>query len=287
MNVTLTASGVDLITMTGTGGAFTFGSLEFGEYELKFSQYGYVTQTGAIIISASGSVIGETNIVLNAALQDVHFEVQNEQGGEINEPIITFSGSSLLGQDYSILSCQYENGQCILEGVEYGDLNNLLIYSVEESELYEGKTGVVVVSEIEENPIVILTTKEVNTPPVAYEQVVELYPNQTKEITLIASDDNGDDLTYQIISTTGSGSLVGSGSTFVYAPDQDFIGEDSFTFQVFDGQDNSNIATVNITVLDLPTYQISGVVTNTGGNILEGAQIEVVETGQTVLTGSG
>ena len=36
---------------------------------------------------------------------------------------------------------------------------------------------------------------------------------------------------------------------FIYIPDQDFFGEDSFTYRLDDGLDSSNTATVRINVL--------------------------------------
>ncbi|HEC89674.1 MAG TPA: tandem-95 repeat protein, partial [Thermoplasmatales archaeon] len=50
--------------------------------------------------------------------------------------------------------------------------------------------------------------------------------------------------------THGNLTLYSNGS-FIYTPDNSFIGNDSFTYQAYDGVNYSNIATVNITVVDV------------------------------------
>lgn len=70
-----------------------------------------------------------------------------------------------------------------------------------------------------------------------------------KLINLIATDADGDALTYTIIAAPTRGTLGPvSGSSVMYTPNADFTGSDSFTFRANDGGLNSNIATVTITV---------------------------------------
>ena len=67
-------------------------------------------------------------------------------------------------------------------------------------------------------------------------------------ITVRATDPDNDRLTYVIVSPPRNGKLTGSGNVRTYTPNAGFIGSDSFTFKANDGQADSNIATVNITV---------------------------------------
>lgn len=73
------------------------------------------------------------------------------------------------------------------------------------------------------------------------------------------SDIDGDTVSYSIVSTSASGVLTCTGgisSTCTYSPNANFNGSDSFTYKVNDGSQDSNIATVNITVTpvnDAPT----------------------------------
>jgi adhesin/invasin len=63
-------------------------------------------------------------------------------------------------------------------------------------------------------------------------------------------DDDGDGLTAQLVLGPGNAQsfVLNSNGSFTYTPEADFNGNDSFTYQANDGQANSNIATVTITV---------------------------------------
>jgi beta-galactosidase len=58
-------------------------------------------------------------------------------------------------------------------------------------------------------------------------------------------------LTAILVSEPSNGSLtLNSDGSFEYTPDVDFIGKDTFTYKANDGEDDSNIATVYVDVLD-------------------------------------
>ena len=84
--------------------------------------------------------------------------------------------------------------------------------------------------------------------PVASDQAVTLLQGTSTSITLNASDADNDPLLYQITSQPAHGTLSGNAPNLVYAPNANYAGGDSFTFQANDGQLDSNIATVSITV---------------------------------------
>jgi len=67
-------------------------------------------------------------------------------------------------------------------------------------------------------------------------------------ITLSGSDVGSDTLTYSIVSSPTHGTLTGSGSSYIYTPESDYRGDDSFTYKVNDGTEDSNIATVSLSV---------------------------------------
>lgn len=85
-------------------------------------------------------------------------------------------------------------------------------------------------------------------PPVAEGQSVITLEDTEIEITLVATDQDNDALSYAIIGQPANGTLIGSGSSWTYRPASDFFGSDSFTFRVNDGRFDSNIATVSIDV---------------------------------------
>lgn len=93
-----------------------------------------------------------------------------------------------------------------------------------------------------------ITVVPVGDPPVATglnDVTVEDVP---KNITLIATDPDGDPITYDIVTQPQHGTLIQDGQNVIYVPDLNFNGTDQFTFKVFDGASFSNIATVNIDV---------------------------------------
>ncbi|HHN47107.1 MAG TPA: hypothetical protein ENN09_06665 [Planctomycetes bacterium] len=101
-----------------------------------------------------------------------------------------------------------------------------------------------------------------NNPPVAYDMNEITFMGNPIDIYLDGSDPDEDPITYWIISMPTNGMLIGastppyevtpSGSNLViYEPNPDFMGDDSFEFRVFDGQDWSEPATVFIIVLGM------------------------------------
>ena len=85
-----------------------------------------------------------------------------------------------------------------------------------------------------------------------------------------AIDPDGDPLTAVLGTDVANGSLnLNADGSFTYSPNQNFNGEDSFTFHANDGMDDSNIATVTITVIpvnDFPTADAGGPYSATLGN---------------------
>ena len=53
--------------------------------------------------------------------------------------------------------------------------------------------------------------------------------------------------TAMVVDSPQHGQLVFDGE-FVYTPDEGFLGTDSFTYEAFDGEEHSNVATVTINV---------------------------------------
>jgi hypothetical protein len=99
-----------------------------------------------------------------------------------------------------------------------------------------------------ETATVNVTVSAVNDAPVAEDQSVTTNEDTAKEVTLGAPDVEGDNLSYTIVSGPAHGTLTGSGANQTYTPNNNYNGTDSFTFKANDGTDDSNTATVNITV---------------------------------------
>ena len=65
---------------------------------------------------------------------------------------------------------------------------------------------------------------------------------------LVATDADGDTLTYTVTSQPADGELSGTAPELTYTPDAGWTGTDTFTFTAYDGSANSDEATVTITV---------------------------------------
>jgi Big-like domain-containing protein len=93
--------------------------------------------------------------------------------------------------------------------------------------------------------------KSPNTEPIAQDGSVTTSQNQQLNIKLNANDADGDNLSFIIVDDPSNGQLGNvnpSTNTVTYTPDEDYSGEDNFTFIVNDGTNDSNEATVSITV---------------------------------------
>lgn len=88
----------------------------------------------------------------------------------------------------------------------------------------------------------------VNDPPVADSQILQIATNSSENITLTGSDPDGNQLSFSIVSSPSHGTLTGSSPTYIYAPNTDYTGTDSFTFVAFDGYTHSQLATVTINI---------------------------------------
>jgi len=95
---------------------------------------------------------------------------------------------------------------------------------------------------------VSVTVTNVNVPPVSDDVAVSTLENTPVPVTLVASDADGDALSYVVVSGPANGSLSGTAPDLTYTPDAGYVGGDSFTYKANDGTDDSNVATVSITV---------------------------------------
>ena len=88
----------------------------------------------------------------------------------------------------------------------------------------------------------------VNDKPIADDQSVSTDENTELQITLTATDADGDSLTYTTVSSPSNGSLSGTAPNLTYTPNSDFTGSDSIIFKANDGIADSDPATISITV---------------------------------------
>lgn len=103
-------------------------------------------------------------------------------------------------------------------------------------------------------------TLPINNPPVANVQSVSTNPATVLPITLTGSDPESYPLIFSITSQPAHGSLTGTLPNVSYVSDADYLGPDSFTFQVMDteGQVSSATISINVSAAGIQLYAYEG-----------------------------
>lgn len=133
---------------------------------------------------------------------------------------------------------------------------------------------------------VAITVNAVNDAPVADSKSVATAEDQSVAVTLTGSDLDGNPLTFSVVTAPAHGTFVND----IYTPAANYFGSDSFTYKANDGQSDSAVATVSITVApvnDAPVANAQSVSTayNTAKNItLTGSDVEGSALTFTVVT---
>ncbi|SEA99161.1 Fibronectin type III domain-containing protein [Thiothrix caldifontis] len=103
-----------------------------------------------------------------------------------------------------------------------------------------------------------------NHVPVAQTASVDVATGSTAQITLLATDADGDTLTFRIVTEPAHGTLrLGQGNVYIYTPNSSYEGDDSFTFVANDGKVDSAAAKVGVKVYTADSGTSGG--TNGGG----------------------
>ena len=103
---------------------------------------------------------------------------------------------------------------------------------------------------------VTITVVPVNDSPIAIDDFYTTDENTSLDMDVSVNDEDFDSvtLTYTIVTNVSSGTLTPNGNEglFTYTPNTDFSGNDSFVYEVSDGNGGTDSATVYITVLAGP-----------------------------------
>jgi PKD repeat protein len=111
----------------------------------------------------------------------------------------------------------------------------------------------------------LLVEPPCNTPPWANSNSASTNEDSSVDIMLTAADDGDTPVTFTVESGPSHGTLTGSAPNLTYSPAPNYHGPDSFTFRANDGEHQSNVGTVNITVVsvnDAPTAALSATPTS-------------------------
>jgi hypothetical protein len=96
--------------------------------------------------------------------------------------------------------------------------------------------------------MVSITINAVNDAPITEGKTVTIAEGTSAAITLVASDVDGDPLTYNIITAPSYGSAIIEDNEVAYIPTVGYNGPDSFTFLVSDDKGGSATGTITINV---------------------------------------
>jgi trimeric autotransporter adhesin len=92
---------------------------------------------------------------------------------------------------------------------------------------------------------------QLKNPPTADEQFVVVKQDTPKNITLTGSDADGDPLIFEIARPPEHGALSGQPPNVTYTPEKGFLGKDTFSFTVTDGETDGATAQVTLDVVPL------------------------------------
>merc|ERR1712096_490579 len=97
---------------------------------------------------------------------------------------------------------------------------------------------------------VSITVTAVNLAPLALGQALTVEMDQVLALVLTATDTDSqvESLTYNLASQPQYGTLSGTAPDLTYTPEAGYSGADGFTFSVNDGELDSEVVTVSITV---------------------------------------
>ena len=162
------------------------------------------------------------------------------------------TGSSLL--DYEITN-NPESGNITLCG-ENGDHNGTFVYTPDPnfcgnvSFKYKATAGY---DESNEATITIEVTP--NHAPVASNMALNVLMNKNISAKFNVTDRDGDELDYRVVKPVHGNVSLNNEGTFVYTPENNYVGNDSFTYYVNDGFLNSKVCNANILVDNAPVAE--------------------------------
>ncbi len=233
-------------TLTGTAPDLT--------YTPKENYFG----TDSFVFAVRDNFVESTPAIVQINITSVNDEpIANSQSIETQEDVpvsITLTGSD---PDDDKLTFYVSEGP--QNGTLTGELPNV-IYTPNADFSGTDRFTFFVSDGIANSQIATIDIKisSVNDPPVAISDLFKVDEDSFVQITLKGNDPEGNPITYIIVSNPINGILTGTPPDLVYTPNPDYNGSDSFTFKVNDGELDSQLAKIDITVNpvnDRPTVE--------------------------------
>ena len=203
------------------------------------------TSANSILKSRRFSYSINENTVLENVAPVANAQTVNTQGSALLQLVLT--GSDLNGD-----ALTYRLVSNPAHGVLSGTVPNL---SYQADENYVGSdqfTFVVADGSIDSNTatvtIGVQAIPDINSKPVANGQSLSTLADLPLTVELTASDADGDSVSYSLVEQPVNGQLSGQPPSLQYTPAPGFTGEDTFSFSVNDGEADSEVASIAISV---------------------------------------
>ncbi|WP_028890463.1 Ig-like domain-containing protein [Tenacibaculum ovolyticum] len=122
------------------------------------------------------------------------------------------------------------------------------------------------------------TTAKNNVAPVLADATISTDEDTNIDLTLTATDPDSSQITYALVSNGSNGTVSIANNIATYTPSENFNGADSFTLTANDGEADSNVATVSVTVNsinDKPVANSNSII------VYEGNIITILQNGET------
>ena len=268
LSVTATSSNTSLIpnaniSILGSGGSRT----------IELTPSSNLSGSSTISISAttpSGRTISQTFIVSVTAVNDA----------PVANPLSVFTdednniGITLSASDIDSMGLNFAVDQGPTNGTLIGSAPNLTYrpnanFFGTDSFTFHANDGALDSTIV----IVSITIASVNDRPTADARSLSTNEDVPLNIVLSGNDVDNDPLAYSVVNAPIHGSLSGVAPNLTYTPNADYNGADSFNFRVSDGQINSALTTISITILsvnDAPRFVLPTPLEGESFNLQEG-----------------
>ena len=117
---------------------------------------------------------------------------------------------------------------------------------------------------------ILITINPVNDAPVASDITVTTNEDTPVDITLLVTDVDGDEINYNILTSTTNGTITISDSVVTYIPNPDYCGPDSFTYNGDDGNSSLSLGGADGTFQSLASVATSTTSTTLNANVTGG-----------------
>ncbi|WP_205597760.1 Ig-like domain-containing protein [Paraferrimonas sp. SM1919] len=120
-------------------------------------------------------------------------------------------------------------------------------------------------------PSFAISVSNTNDAPIATNDNFDIFMSIASSLNILANDSDVDvndtfSITdVEITSTPSSGSLSIAGSNLIYTPNENFYGNDNFSYRIADQGEFSNVASVALTIIDNINPEVIGITLPTSG----------------------